>query len=149
MSPIFLFLYNIKKLKNSNFCVPINKNVPLNIPDVKTCAESSSFGNLAHVFTFWLEKQLGWFKSARREDYDSLRKYSSYFFFRSDHFSYLRQIGCLFHENYPFLDKSNRRIQPGIAQADLFRALRAIHQKIPGTTLQYEWGKSNQDTHMP
>ena len=101
MSPIFLFLYNIKKLKNSNFCVPINKNVPLNIPNVKTCAESSLFSDLAHVFTFWLEKWLGWFKRARREDYDSLCKYSSYYLFLSEHFSYLGQIGCLFQENYP------------------------------------------------
>ena len=89
MSSIFLFLYDSKKLKDSNFCAPINKNVPLNIPEVKTCVESSLFGDLANVFTFWLEKWLGWFKSAQREDYDSLRKYSSIFFW-SEHFSYVR-----------------------------------------------------------
>ncbi len=49
------------------------------------------------------------------------------------------------------LNKSSRRgrrIHPGTAQADLFRALRAIHQGMVGTTLVYQWVKSHQDDRV-
>ncbi len=45
--------------------------------------------------------------------------------------------------------KKCRRIRPGVAQGDLFCALRAIHQEMPGTDLTYEWVKSHQDLQMP
>ena len=45
--------------------------------------------------------------------------------------------------------KGHRRICPGIAQADLFRALRSIHHKMPGVNLHYEWVKSHQYSKLP
>jgi hypothetical protein len=57
-----------------------------------------------------------------------------------------RKIIC---DNKAALRKAShqrRRNWPGIAQADLFRALCTIHQEMPGTTLQYEWVKSHQDS---
>jgi hypothetical protein len=50
------------------------------------------------------------------------------------------------------LNKSSRkgcRIRTGMAQADLFCALRTIHQGMVGTTLVYEWVKSYQDKRLP
>ncbi len=44
--------------------------------------------------------------------------------------------------------KQCRRVSPGTPQADLFRALRSIHQEIPGADLKYEWVKSHQDTRL-
>ncbi len=45
--------------------------------------------------------------------------------------------------------KKRRQIRPGVAQGDLFSALCAIHQEMPGTNLIYEWVKSHQDLQMP
>jgi hypothetical protein len=36
---------------------------------------------------------------------------------------------------YKSSKKGHRRIRPGVAQADLFRALRSIHHKMPGANL--------------
>ncbi len=50
------------------------------------------------------------------------------------------------------LNKSSRRgrrIRPGTVQADLFCALRTIHQGMVKTTLVYEWVKSHQDDWVP
>ncbi len=44
---------------------------------------------------------------------------------------------------YKSSKKGHRRIRPGVAQADLFRALQSIHQKMPGANLHYEWVKSH------
>ncbi len=41
------------------------------------------------------------------------------------------------------------RICPGTVRADLFCALRTIHQEMAGTTLVYEWVKSHQDGRVP
>jgi hypothetical protein len=45
--------------------------------------------------------------------------------------------------------KKRRWIRLGVAQGDLFHAIRAIHQEMPGTDLTYEWVKSHQDLQMP
>jgi ribonuclease HI len=45
--------------------------------------------------------------------------------------------------------KQYRRVSAGTPQADLFRALRSIHQEIPSAELQYEWVKSHQDECLP
>jgi hypothetical protein len=45
--------------------------------------------------------------------------------------------------------KQYRRVSSGTLQADLFRALRSIHQEIPGADLQYKWVKSHQDACLP
>jgi hypothetical protein len=36
-----------------------------------------------------------------------------------------------------------------MVQANLFHALRTIHQEMVGTTLVYEWVKSHQDKRLP
>jgi hypothetical protein len=45
--------------------------------------------------------------------------------------------------------KQCRRVSLGTPQADLFRALRLIHQEVPGADLIYEWVKSHHDTRLP
>ncbi len=45
--------------------------------------------------------------------------------------------------------KQYRRVSAGTPQADLFRALRLIHQEIPSAELQYKWVKSHQDECLP
>jgi hypothetical protein len=50
---------------------------------------------------------------------------------------------------YKSSKKGHRRIRPGVAQADLFQALRSIHQEILGANLHYEWVKGHQDSNFP
>jgi hypothetical protein len=47
---------------------------------------------------------------------------------------------------YKSSKKGHRRICPGVAQADLFRALQSIHQEMLGANLHYELVKSHQDS---
>jgi hypothetical protein len=45
--------------------------------------------------------------------------------------------------------QKRRRVRTGMAQADLFCALRTIHQEMAGATLVYEWVKNHQDKRLP
>jgi hypothetical protein len=59
--------------------------------------------------------------------------------------------GKIVCDSKPALNKSSRRgrrICPGTVQADLFCALRTIHQRMAGTTLVYKWVKSHQDDQV-
>jgi ribonuclease HI len=50
---------------------------------------------------------------------------------------------------YKSSQKGQHRIRQGVPQADLFRALRLIHQEMPGANLTYKWVKSHQDSRIP